>query len=309
MSTLTNFNVKVPINPEDFPTTDQSVIWDTSAGAFALGTIGSSGITVKGNPVNGATVSSATTLTFTNGRVTAGATGEAVVESLWFFQENYNWGNLNGNATSGFRLNSGNAYTHVTPQFVDTRTTLLTIQTNETESLANALSPYPDNYITYGEVFISPDPDGDGHTSDPPTFCLFGKINNTTQGGGTLTFQNATANDQVAANSANNNDIENFLSVDDVVILFPSNVTFESPNFITAVYDGLVVIGTQTVPQFTIQSVTYDSSLEPADGYDAGWCLFINNQQFLTLEIGGESLGQLSLRSTGSMNTDPRSRV
>lgn len=36
MAVDTNFNVKVRIDPEDFPSTDQAVIWDTSSGSFAL---------------------------------------------------------------------------------------------------------------------------------------------------------------------------------------------------------------------------------------------------------------------------------
>ena len=314
MSTLTNYNVKVALDWASPPTEDKAVIFDLSENKFVLGAAGSSGITVNSNPATSGTGNvSATTLTFTNGKVTQNPTGTAVVDSIWFNNDALNFGNLTGlgagGATAGFTQDGTLAKTHVTPQFVDTRTTLLTIQTNETESLANTLSPYPNNYITYGEVFLNPDPNGDGHTSDPPTLCLFGKINNTTDGNETLTFQNATTNDVIVANPQNNDDVENFLSVDDVVILFPSNVTFESPNFITAAYDGLVSFAGQTVPQFTIQSVTYDASLEPTGGYQPNWCLFISNQQFLTLEIGGESLGQLSLRSTGSMNTDPRSGV
>ena len=318
MSTLTNYNVKVALDWDNPPSEDKAVIFDLSENKFVLGAAGSSGITVKGNPINDATVNNATILTFTNGRVTAGGTGEAVVDSLWFFGQSYKWGNLTHNATSGFRVDGDDlAYTHVTPQFVDRNTALLTIQLNETQSGDFAtLASYPNNYITYGEVFLSPDPDGDGHTSDPPTLCLTGKINNQDAiPPGTLTFQNATVGNDLTAGNENLNNLESFLNVNDVVNLFPAAdsdfnpITFESPNFITAIYNGPVTYGLQSLPEFTIQSVTYDPNLAPTGGYQPSWCMFINDQQFLTLEIGGNSLGQLSLRSTGSVDTDPRSGV
>ena len=129
MSTLTNYNVKVPIDPTSFPATDQSVIWDTSAGAFALGTIGSSGITVTTDPTSAIGSVSATTLTFKNGKIT-GTTPNIVVDSIWFANDALDFGNLTGlgvgGATAGFVHDGISARTYVTPQFVENRTTLLT---------------------------------------------------------------------------------------------------------------------------------------------------------------------------------------
>ena len=89
MSKTTNFNVKVPIDPTSFPATGQAVIWDTSAGAFALGSVGSTGVIAKTNPAT-AQVATATTLTFTNGKITANG-NEAIIDSLWFTAANYDW--------------------------------------------------------------------------------------------------------------------------------------------------------------------------------------------------------------------------
>jgi hypothetical protein len=47
MSTLTNYNVKVALDWTSPPTEDKAVIFDLSENKFVLGTIGSSGITVK----------------------------------------------------------------------------------------------------------------------------------------------------------------------------------------------------------------------------------------------------------------------
>ena len=173
MSTLTNFNVKVPIDIPNFPVTDQSVIWDTSAGAFALGTIGSSGITVKSDPAT-IEVTNATTLTFTNGKVTSGVAGEAVVDSLWFTAANYNWGGQTGIASSaGFRLDGSDAYTHVTPQRFNGKILLLATPDIDGDGLPDA---YPNNYIVYTSVSVDPGEPGGGGTDgssggDPTTWC------------------------------------------------------------------------------------------------------------------------------------------
>lgn len=50
MAVDTNFNVKVRIDPEDFPSTDQAVIWDTSSGSFALTSSIGGGIEQVQNP-------------------------------------------------------------------------------------------------------------------------------------------------------------------------------------------------------------------------------------------------------------------
>lgn len=50
MAVDTNFNVKVRIDPESFPSTDQAVIWDTSSGSFALTSSIGGGIEQVQNP-------------------------------------------------------------------------------------------------------------------------------------------------------------------------------------------------------------------------------------------------------------------
>ena len=153
MSTLTNFNVKVPINPAAFPATDSSVIWDASAGAFDLGTIGSSGITVATDPdaSPSSTVNNVTTLTFKNGKIT-GTTPNIEVDSIWFNNDALDFGNLTGlsagEATAGFVQNGTIARTHVTPQRYSGKISLLAIPGEST------LLPYPDNYIVYTSVSV-----------------------------------------------------------------------------------------------------------------------------------------------------------
>jgi hypothetical protein len=176
MSTKTNFNVKVPIDPTAFPATDSSVIWDASSGSFALGTIGSDGITVISDPTT-VTVNNATTVEFLNGVITNGGTGVAEVAytlqgvtnngftttqpSLFLSNQPLDYNGLNGiDATPGFRDQGGSAYTHVTPQEVSKPLFLLGIW---------QYSEYPQNYIIYDKsiTIYPPDTDGDD-THDPP---------------------------------------------------------------------------------------------------------------------------------------------
>ena len=171
MSTLTNYNVKVPIDPTSFPATDQSVIWDTSAGAFALGSVGSTGVIAQTSPSTG-TVATATTLTFTNGKITANG-NEAIIDSLWFTAANYNWGNQTGIASSaGFRLNGSDAYTHVTPRRAANKIVLLSIPSSpETDKPL----PFPNNYITFtGLSVIETEDTGSDDEGEGQQVCAAG---------------------------------------------------------------------------------------------------------------------------------------
>jgi len=312
MSTLTNFNVKVPINPTDFPTTDQSVIWDTSAGAFALGTIGSSGITVKSDPAS-VEVSSATILKFTNGKITAGITGEAVVDSIWFANDTLSFGNITnltvGGATAGFIQDGSEAKTHVTPKFKDNNTALLTIPI-DTDDTQSALLEYPDNYITYGEAILTSDggddtggTDGSGGGGTDTSNACSSRFRNTTKGitNTPLSGNNGVeANDLIAISTADLNSLSFTLTADDVnqTVIFTSN-TAPSIVYFTATITTYNQSGDTT---FTVDTVTWPAS--PYDTYDQDdqkiWCIDFTDPKSLTLELGGEGGGQLGLFAANS---------
>jgi len=312
MSTLTNFNVKVPIDPTAFPASDSSVIWDASLGAFALGTIGSSGITVKSDPAS-VEVSSATILKFTNGKITAGITGEAVVDSIWFANDTLSFGNITnltvGGATAGFIQDGSEAKTHVTPKFKDNNTALLTIPI-DTDDTQSALLEYPDNYITYGEAILTSDggddtggTDGSGGGGTDTSNACSSRFRNTTKGitNTPLSGNNGVeANDLIAISTADLNSLSFTLTADDVnqTVIFTSN-TAPSIVYFTATITTYNQSGDTT---FTVDTVTWPAS--PYDTYDQDdqkiWCIDFTDPKSLTLELGGEGGGQLGLFAANS---------
>ena len=203
MATKTNYNVKVELDPTEFPSVDRAVIWDASSGSFALtSSIGGGGTLItKTTPIT-ATVNPTTTLNFVNGDVSDAGSGVADVEytlqgvtdngfittntSLFLSNQPLDYNGLTGiNATSGFREQGSLAYTFVTPQETEKPIFLLGVLPQ---------SEYPNNYIIYNkDITIYPsgsdgddthEPTGGGGNDHGPNLVI---------GGGQITLSSVTS--------------------------------------------------------------------------------------------------------------------
>ena len=166
---------------------NQVVVWNDASGELMYtGSYSSGGGTIAIKEDGTTIVAAATTIDFLNSIVTDGGSGEANVGfdlqgvtdngavtsngSLFFHNQSlaYPYANSSQNAKSGFRVNSGKAYTHVTPQSTGNTINLLGI--HQTPS---GVGPYPDNFITMnkGLVFLGEDGpySGGGGGTDPDT--------------------------------------------------------------------------------------------------------------------------------------------
>lgn len=320
MAVDNNYNVKVPLDPTSFPSSNQVVIWKPESGSFQLtGSYGSGGGTTGVTATDGTTtVPNATTLNFVNGDVANAGSGQANVSfDLQGVTDNGdnttrqiialdgtpgNYANQTSiDATSGFLKVGSAVFTHVTPQLTNKRTTLLSIQSDAND---NPLQ-YPDNYIVYSYVRTTPGTSGTsgggttegGETTDPVVVCS-NKFNNSTVGG-QLNIATVSAGNTITVPSyvIENSDV--ILTSGDEVILY----TVESPfNYIVATVN-FVGSGISN-STFIVDSVNWDG-LSTNSGN--GFCLYVADVKSLTLEVGGENaLGQIMLTTTGSQNQDPR---
>ena len=167
------------------PVTDGVVVYDTAGGRFYYtGSYGgSSGGTIAIKEDGVTIVAAATTIDFLNSIVTDGGSGEANVGfdlqgvtdngavttngSLFLHNQSLAYPYASAqNAKSGFRVDSGKAYTHVTPQSTGNTINLLGIHRTP-----SGVGPYPDNFITMnkGLVFLGEDGpySGGGGGTDP----------------------------------------------------------------------------------------------------------------------------------------------
>ena len=167
------------------PVTDGVVVYDTAGGQFYYtGSYGgSSGGTIVIKEDGVTIVAAATTIDFLNSIVTDGGSGEANVGfdlqgvtdngavttngSLFLHNQSLAYPYASAqNAKSGFRVDSGKAYTHVTPQSTGNTINLLGIHRTP-----SGVGPYPDNFITMnkGLVFLGEDGpySGGGGGTDP----------------------------------------------------------------------------------------------------------------------------------------------
>ena len=203
MATKTNYNVKVELDPTEFPSVDRAVIWDASSGSFALtSSIGGGGTLITQTTPITAIVNPTTTLNFVNGDVSDAGSGVADVEytlqgvtdngfittntSLFLSNQPLNYNGLTGiNATSGFREQGSLAYTFVTPQETEKPIFLLGVLPQ---------SEYPNNYIIYNkDITIYPsgsdgddthEPTGGGGNDHGPNLVI---------GGGQITLSSVTS--------------------------------------------------------------------------------------------------------------------
>ena len=169
------------------PSTDGVVVYDTAGGRFYYtGSYGgSSGGTIVIKEDGVTTVAAATTIDFLNSIVTESPSGEANVGfdlqgvtdsgaittngSLFLHNQSLAYPYASAqDAKSGFRVDSGKAYTHVTPQSTGNTINLLGIHRTP-----SGVGPYPDNFITMnkGLVFLGEDGpySGGGGGTDPDT--------------------------------------------------------------------------------------------------------------------------------------------
>ena len=166
------------------PVTDGVVVYDTAGGRLYYtgsygGSSGGGTIVIKEDGVT--TVAAATTIDFLNSIVTDGGSGEANVGfdlqgvtdsgavttngSLFFHNQTYEYGlGQSLNAKSGFRVDSGKAYTHVTPQHSEKYIMMVGVATNNPPGLVG----YPNNHLVYnkGVFFIGSQGTGGGTNDD-----------------------------------------------------------------------------------------------------------------------------------------------
>ena len=159
MAVKTNYNVKVRLDNENFPITNQTVIWDSDSGSFEI------------------TASSALGGNQNLQEVTD--VGEVTTNASYFLNnQTLGYGGLTSqNATSGFIELGGLAYTHVTPQSVNKQISLLGFQSQQIGTNTTALD-YPDNYLAYnGGAILTPDTSGTSGTSGGGTDNSYGCTN------------------------------------------------------------------------------------------------------------------------------------
>jgi len=286
MSTLTNYNVKVALdiaNPGF--TEDKAVIFDLSENKFVLGTAGSTGVIAKTNPAT-AQVATATTLTFTNGKITANG-NEAIIDSVWFTAANYNWGGQSGIAsTSGFILNGSDAFTHVTPRRSQAKTALLGIPRQGANEFPLA---YPDNYIVYTSVSTTEDDGSSGSGgTEGQELCaggLFADLDLSSLAVGDV----VTPNDTILGNfAAGGNPL--IVESGNQVVIVVNGVGNEN----NIVYGSVTSVNNTAQDYSTVIEITVSGvppGISPSTSDKDNYCLSVL-PEVLTLTIGNSDNGQ-----------------
>ena len=168
---------------EDASVASQTVMYNTASGKFFFtGSYGGggggstfTGFDLTGDTGTGQTITNGNTVDIaggTNINTVAGSTDTVTVnlndsifltgDGLFSSGSSLLWGASTLDATSGFRRDSGRAYTHVTPQFVKTKYAVVGALVRQ----KNILAQFPSNYLVYGPsgIFVNGgrDPDTDG---------------------------------------------------------------------------------------------------------------------------------------------------
>jgi hypothetical protein len=294
MAVKTNYNVKVRLDNENFPTTNQTVIWDPNSGSFEI------------------TASSALGGNQNLQEVTD--VGEVTTNASYFLNgQSLGYGGLtNQDATSGFIELGGLAYTHVTPQSVNKQISLLGFQFEQIETNTTAFD-YPDNYLAYnGGAILTPDTSGTSGTSGGGTDSSYectSRYANTSNSENKLFLATVSINDTITiSTNVLINDTGYTPTEDDIVLLEPDNAPTNLNYVVATVATVTGGLGNTT---FTVTDVVWDGS--STNGPFHIWCISLMALTSLTLELGGgNELGQIALMraasgSEGTGSEDPRS--
>jgi hypothetical protein len=327
MAVNNNYNVKVQLDPENFPADNKVVIWDPGSGSFALtgsyGAGGTTGVIIESQSIE--KVNPATTLNFSGVHIHEYPTGTANItanlqtitnegrlttQSSWFLSsQSLNWGSQIGiRSDSGFRSQGADAYTHVTPRRSSGKQVILSMPAEG--ATADVPQAYPNNYITFTTLAIT---DGTSGTSgDTPTVCT-NKFFNETQV--EPLYINDVTDDDILSIADSIPGLSNLgLNINDEVIIYSMA---DQEAYIEA------TVSSYSSPEyfFTVTNVVIPAGFTaPSVGNGAGYCIYLNDSTHLSLVFspppfdpgsGTSQRGtsQLIITNNSSSTADPRSGI